>query len=158
MRRTGLLIVALAACMVLLGASDSWAQTRYRPGTPSRPRISPYLQMFGYGGDPYYSGGSPLLAPYMRQNQSTASRRQSSAGTTAQSVNPTVDRARAARATPPGMAAATGATGTAVAPTGTGSVFMQYSHYFQLPNYGGSSRGSGGRRPGLLPRMNYSRY
>jgi hypothetical protein len=89
---------------------------------------------YGYGSQ--FGPVDPYLMPYLNRNRNTASLRQpremSQTGTPQQGqtglYNPDVERARAMRAA---QAGAGGAAGAGIAPTGTGSVFMQYSHYYQ---------------------------
>jgi len=141
-------MAAVTLALIFGSAGELLAQGRYssRNRSISRPAVSPYLELFrgGYGGYRGY-GVSPMLAPYLRQNQSTASRvrdrttDQSTSG--GQSVNMALERARAARqARAAGALGAGAGTSGGVAPTGTGSVFMQYSHYYQVPQMGGGRR------------------
>jgi hypothetical protein len=113
--------------------SDAQAQrrSRYQNRSISRPSASSYLNLFqgGFGGYGQFGLTDPLLAPYLQRNQSTASRRPT-APTSGGVVNPTVQRARAARGGNTNAAMSPAQPGGA--PTGTGSVFMQYSHYYQM--------------------------
>ncbi len=135
MNRTATWVLVMA--VILLGSMVSEAQaqrtSRYQNRSVSRPSAMSYFNMgsgYGLGG---YGMVDPLLATYLQRNQNAASRRRENQTPTMPgfSSNPMVDRARAARQTPLGTALPTGQ--AAVAPTGTGSVFMQYSHYFQVP-------------------------
>ena len=81
MTRNKMMILATAVCLVLISlVTESNAQGRYRPRTQnrsvSRPTLSPYMDLIRSGRYAYgpYGMVDPRLAPYIRQNQSTASR------------------------------------------------------------------------------------
>jgi hypothetical protein len=143
------LVGAVLTVLVLTAARDSLAQnyggSRTRNRSVSRPRANRYLDYFrsGYGDYRRYMRlEDAVLAPYLRRGRNTASRlpgRDRAGGPSAPALDPTVERARAARAARAGMPGTAPAAGkAAVAPTGIGSVYMQYSHYYQA--------GAAGRR------------
>lgn len=143
----------IVTSLVLSVASMAFAQGRRSTSgnrSVSRPRANRYLDLFRggydhYGG--YRSVEDAILAPYLRRGRSTASRvpnRERDSQSSAPAEDPTVARARAARAARAGVTGTVPAAGRAgTAPTGIGSVFMQYSHYYQ--NYGAGA-GSARRR------------
>jgi len=139
---TSLLLSAGSACFAQ-SLRRSAAQNR----SVSRPRANYYLDMFrsGYGDYRGYTDvEDAILAPYLRRNRSTASRLPDRERVTQSGMpteDPAVARARVARAARAGMSGTVPAAGQAgAAPTGVGSVYMQYSHYYQ--SYGAGARTS----------------
>lgn len=119
-----LLLVALGSVSVLAAAtSDAMAQ---RPGRSiSRPSLSPYSNMFRSEAgmvDPYLN----MLRPYMQQappparttTQQTPPTTMTNPGTTAESLRARQHTAQQQQA-------------GGIAPTGTGSVFMNMGHFYQ---------------------------
>ena len=121
MSRKGLIIVVATACLLLNLTSHAEAQRRER--TLSRPRTSSYLDYFRYdrggGGylNPFRQFSSPLLRSPSQRN------RQTTAGTESGELL----RARA-------RLQSQATRGSGVAPTGTGSSFNNYSHFYQMRN------------------------
>lgn len=120
-----LTLLAGAVCLLVVTQTDAHAQTSR--GGQTRPRVSPYLNMFrsdlgimrselGYF-DPYMGFSRPS-APTSRDR------------TNIQSIGQPSTELLRARARSQQQAA--GGIG-GIAPTGTGSVFMNYSHYYQAP-------------------------
>ena len=159
MTRTGFIVLAAVALSVFSFATDCQAQRpSSRAGTVGRPRVNPYTELYrsgygGYRGGAYGLGGygyggygsygaayDPILAPYLRRSQTSASRiRQPNqpGGSPTGTTNASVQRMLATRAAQAGVQGAGPRTG--VAPTGTGSVFMQYSHFYQPQNFSGAN-------------------
>ncbi len=145
MKRTGILIVAVVTCLAMSVSAESYAQSGRRSGARnrsiSRPTLNPYSSLtrspygsYGSYGS-RYGGIDPRLAPYLRGNQSSASRlrrrdgatnTRPSVGPLTNQVNPSVQRMQANRA-----ARTAGTPRTGVAPTGIGGGYMQYSHFYQ---------------------------
>lgn len=135
MSRSALLISAAAACLLLAAQSPAQAQTSNR--SISRPQVNPYSDFLRYNSGLY----DPMVRPFMRQN-TPVTRRQMGGGpatigsptgsallggssTYGGQRNPEVERAQL-------RSAASAQRATVVAPTGTGSTFMQYSHYYPV--------------------------
>jgi hypothetical protein len=115
MSQRALFVLVAAAFLSLLACSDCWAQGGYRP---ARPTFSPYLNYFrGDVGalDPYNANVAPamrLRREMDRQNQSI------------QYLGGELARAQAR---------ASSAQDKEMAPTGTGAVYMNLSHFYRMP-------------------------
>lgn len=131
MARKVLVIAIVAACAWVVASSDAYAQyqsrSRYPNRSVSRPALSPYAQMFGGG----YGAMDPqmmYMRQYMPQTQQPTRRDVTAASGSATALYPSSELLRArARST---QQAADG-----IAPTGTGSTFMNYGHFYQVPKY-----------------------
>jgi hypothetical protein len=130
MNRLQIPLAFLIVCILFCSARPVRAQ---RPRTPlSRPTLSPYFELFrgsDSGGPlgPYHSDFRPRRRVRRAIEEGRAGLRHT--GRTIRSL----DRRMSLAERPPEM----------VRPTGTSSVFMNYSHYYQLR---GSSGSSGARR------------
>ncbi len=132
MLRTRILIVAATACLLFSAASEAQAQRTNR--SVSRPPLNPfssYLQG-GYGMGFY----DPLLSPLLRRIEirSHGDKR---------AVRPhrpwvarppayRVSKWNALRARNRTQGAGVGGAPVGIAPTGTGSVYMNYSHFYSV--------------------------
>lgn len=118
MRHVLIVVAALALCAGVL-ASPASAQRRYR--SPSGPTITPYLDYFrrdnGVLRDPYNAWVRPrriVRDEIYQQRQSLYT-----LGRGLRDVNRDVNQMQSLRA-------------SGASPTGTGSSFMNYSHYYQM--------------------------
>jgi hypothetical protein len=133
MLRKLLLIAVVSGCACLLTPSQAHAQ--YQNRSVSRPTLSPYSHMYSGGGygaleDPYMN----YMRRFLPQSQPRPTRRDSSltptgsAGSAGSATNayPTSELLRA-RARSQRQEAG------AIAPTGSGSMYMNLGHFYQTP-------------------------
>ncbi len=130
MSRRAILIVAATVCLLFTVLPDARAQSSNR--SVGRPRVNPYSDFLRRSSGMY----DPMITPFLRQNNAGITRRQTGNTNSASSAllggsssygmyNPEADRARA-------RSMENQRTTTMVAPTGSGSTFMQYSHFYQV--------------------------
>lgn len=136
MFRKVLLIAVVSGCACLLTQSQAHAQ--YQNRSVSRPTLSPYSRMYSganYGTleDPYMM----YMRRYLPQAQQRPPRRDATTGLpgplgssqlvgSATNAAPTNELLRA-------RARSQRQESGSVAPTGTGSTFMNFGHYYQVP-------------------------
>jgi len=128
MNRLQIPLASLIACILLLSVEPADAQ---RPrNIPRRPTLSRYFDL--YRRDPGPLG--PYHSDFRPRQEFRRAVQQQNAGLQRQRANiRSLDRRMTLFERPPAT----------VRPTGTGSVFMNYSHYYNLRGLSGSS---GGRR------------
>ncbi len=123
MFRTRCILVAVSLGLFLTASTEAWAQGRNR--SVSRPALSPYLNMFrndvGFT-DPYNSMVRPYLPPSERVRRDATAPMDRSANPQA---SPELMRNRAQTQ---------GQKALGIAPTGTGSVFMNMGHFYPTGN------------------------
>ena len=124
LQKTLFIVLVSAGCWAVT-ASDAHAQRPSR--SVSRPALSPYLNMFrgdlGFT-DPYNS----FVRPNLPQSQ-PRTRRDLSPATGAGTALPQTTEVLRARALSQRQTAG------GIAPTGTGSTFMNLGHFYQVPKY-----------------------
>lgn len=127
MFRTPLLVALISMGVVATAASDAWAQRTGR--SISRPSLSPYSNMFRAEAgmmDPYLT----LIRPYLQQSSPERTvHRQAAPGPTMSNPGMSAESLRARQR------AALQQQAGGIAPTGTGSVYMNMGHYYQSRNY-----------------------
>ena len=137
-RRIAVTVLMVAGCMFSDGrlAGAQGVSSGYRPATPT---LSPWLNLYHRNGeagplDPYHQFVRPELdlRETLRQQDLTNQRQ----GAEVSKVGEQVTQMEQDRLTP-------------IRPTGTGSVFMSYSHYYAAP-------GAAGRTPRASPQVNRS--
>ena len=124
MKRPQIALMFLIACVVLAGVRPAHAQRSW-PYRPSRPTLSPWFGLYQYNPGPLSNYRQHVLPEIERRDtlrrQDLAIGRQSAGLRSLGQQMSRFERASSMR------------------PTGTGSVFMNYSHYYQF-------QGSYGRR------------
>jgi hypothetical protein len=125
MIRTRLVLALLAGWFFLHGVQSAHAQRQYYAPSLNRPTLTPYLQYFradpGVLG-PYFSHVRPRLQLQRVLGRQAAEIQQQQAATRAIGNRLTYFEQSGS-----------------VRPTGTGSVFMSYSHYYPSLGSGGAS-------------------
>jgi hypothetical protein len=128
MKRLQIPLASMIACILLLSAEPADAQ---RPrNIPRSPTLSPYFDLYRLDPGPL----GPYHSDFRPRQEFRRAVQQQSARLQRQNTNiRSLDRRMSLVERPPAT----------VRPTGTGSVFMNYSHYYNLRGLSGSS---GGRR------------
>ena len=123
MSRVQVVVAFLVGCVVVCSAELAEAQSRY---SINRPTFSPYLHLF--------RTGSPLIGQYQSYVRPKQALRRTLAGQTA-----AIQRQQRSIRGLQSEVTRFGETGP-TRPTGTGSVFMNYSHYYPSASTGGGGR------------------
>ncbi|MHB0956057.1 MAG: hypothetical protein ACYC0X_06710 [Pirellulaceae bacterium] len=128
MSRSRIILAVISACLVVTASSEVWAQRSNR--SISRPTLSPYLQQYRYDlglTDPYTNFMRPTAPQYQNQRMRREST-SSSDRTDYPPRTPETMRARGQNLPQP--------QGIQIAPTGTGSGFMNYGHFYRTGRTG----------------------
>ena len=139
MKRVQAVVVILVGCVAVGSVQPAQAQSRYQI---DRPTFSPYLQLF--------RTGPSLLGQYHSWVRPRQELQRTLAGQSA-----AIRRQQGSIQGLQGEVARFGQTGPTRA-TGTGSSFMNYSHYY--PGFGGAGSSGGSRRNYTPSRGNSGSY
>jgi hypothetical protein len=143
MNRLPIHLVLLIISIVLSCVQPTHGQLpRYRPTSPT---LSPYFDLFRRDTGPL--GG--YHSDYLPRQEFRRSIQQQGARLQQQNASiRSLDQRMSLAEQPP----------YSVRPTGTGSVFMNYSHYYQVPGHSGSRAGSRSWSPSSSRSRGFSQY
>lgn len=125
MNRLQIPLAFLIVCILVFSVQTVHAQRPYRP---TRPTLSPYFDLYRRNPGPL----GPYHSDFRPRQEFRRAVQQQNAGLQRQNTNiRSLDRRMSLFERPPAT----------VRPTGTGSVFMNYLHYYNLRGLSGSSGG-----------------